>query len=92
MYITGMVRTQIYLPETLHRALGRAARRRGVSMAELIREGAALAVTEAQEKADPFDELIGIDDRGPAQMAERHDEYLTGLRARRRSRRSKPSR
>jgi hypothetical protein len=39
MYVgNNVVRTQIYLPESLHRALGRAARQRGVSMAELIRD------------------------------------------------------
>jgi hypothetical protein len=80
-----VVRTQIYLSETLHRALGRAARRRGVSMAELIREAAESAVASTAEVPDPLEGLVGIDDGGPADMAERHDAYLT--RPERRTRR-----
>jgi ribbon-helix-helix CopG family protein len=87
----NVVRTQIYLPESLHRAIGRAARRRGVSMAELIREAAEAAVGSAQELADPLEGLLGNDDSGPADMAERHDEYLSGL-PRRRPKRSTPRR
>jgi hypothetical protein len=48
-------------------------------MAELIREAAEAAVGSAQELADPLEGLLGNDDSGPADMAERHDEYSADL-------------
>ncbi len=82
-----MVRTQIYLSESLHDALGRAARRRGVSMAALIREAAEQVTAGAKDAADPLEGLVGLEDRGPTDMAERHDAYLVGRRGRPKSRR-----
>ena len=41
-----MVRTQIYLPEELHQNLRGLARRMGLSMAQLLREGAEKVVRE----------------------------------------------
>ena len=76
MYIHHVVRTQIYLPEVLHRALARAAAKRGVSMAELIREAAESAVNDTGELVDPLEEISGIRDRGPADMSAQHDAYL----------------
>jgi predicted DNA-binding ribbon-helix-helix protein len=71
------VRTQIYLPRALHRALGQAARRRGVSMAQLLREGAEIVLREeAGEPTDPLASLIGIVKGGPADLSENHDRYL----------------
>ncbi len=41
-----MVRTQIYLPEELHQELRGMSRRMGLSMAQLLREGAEKVVKE----------------------------------------------
>jgi hypothetical protein len=46
-------------------------------MAELIREAAESVVKDAPDVVDPLDGLVGVVDRGPVDMAERHDEYLT---------------
>jgi hypothetical protein len=89
MYTGSMVRTQIYLPDDLHRALGHAARRRGVSMAELIRRAAETVVTNEDSVTDPLADITGIDDRGPTDMAEQHDAHLFGKRH---ARRAKPRR
>lgn len=71
-----VVRTQIYLPEVLHRALARAAAKRGVSMAELIREAAAFAVNDTGGLVDPLEDISGMPDAGPKDMSTRHDAYL----------------
>ena len=76
MYIWRVVRTQIYLPEVLHRALTRAAAKRGVSMAELIRDAAESAVNDTGELVDPLEDITGLRDKGPADMSARHDQYL----------------
>jgi hypothetical protein len=76
---TSEVRTQIYLPKKLHRALRRTAKARGVSMAQLLREAAEEVVRRAQEPGpDPFEGLIGTIEQGPADLAENHDHYLYG--------------
>lgn len=81
---TSEVRTQIYLPRRLHQALRRAARRRGVSMAQLLREAAEEAVRRARPAdEDPLADLIGIIRGAPADLAEHHDRYLYGGRPRR---------
>jgi hypothetical protein len=77
------VRTQIYLPKRLHRALGETARRRGVSMAQLLREGAEIVLAQATDQvSDPLGNLIGAVKSGPSDVSERHDEYLQRRRAR----------
>ena len=73
------VRTQIYLPRRLHQALRRAAKARGVSMAQLIREAAEDALRRARPRdEDPLTGLIGIIRDAPPDLAERHDHYLYG--------------
>lgn len=73
------VRTQIYLPRRLHLALRRAARARGVSMAQLLREAAEEAVRRATpRREDPLGDLIGVIRDAPADLAECHDHYLYG--------------
>jgi len=46
-----MRKTTVYLPEELKRALAKAARRRGVSEAELLREAVARVANEAETPA-----------------------------------------
>lgn len=71
------VRTQIYLPGKLHRALKRAAKQRGVSMAQLLREPAEDAVRkQSMAVTDPLEGLIGAVRDDTADLAESHDGYL----------------
>ena len=74
--VTQQVRTQIYLPRRLHRALRQAAAERGVSMAELIREAAEDAVRRSAWAVDPFEGLVGAAEDAPPDLAEKHDRYL----------------
>jgi len=79
------VRTQIYLPRDLHRALRRVARQRRVSMAHLLRDAAEEAVRRtAPGPADPLADLIGAAATGPRDLSSEHDHYLYGLPKKRR--------
>lgn len=73
-----MVRTIIQLPEEQAAALERAARRRGVSKAAVVRE--ALELLLAREGGDPALEqalrAAGSGCSGLPDLAERHDDYL----------------
>jgi Arc/MetJ-type ribon-helix-helix transcriptional regulator len=76
-----MVRTIIQLPEDQAAALERAARRRGVSKAALVRE--ALGLLLARESGEPAVEralrAAGSGASGVRDLAERHDDYLAEL-------------
>lgn len=73
-----MVRTIIQLREAQAAALDRAARRRGMSKAAVVRE--ALDALLAREGSDPALEralrAAGSGASGTSDLAERHDEYL----------------
>ena len=73
-----MVRTIIQLPDDQAAALARAASRRGVSKAALVRE--ALGMLLAREGGDPIVEralrAAGAGASGVHDLAERHDDYL----------------
>lgn len=71
------IRTQVYLPAELHRRLRAAAHRRGVSMAELIRESAG-ALLDKSEGAGPLDQVVGLVANAPRDLSEGHDKYLYG--------------
>jgi predicted DNA-binding ribbon-helix-helix protein len=78
------VRTQIYLPRRLHQSLRRAAKARGVSMAQLIREAAEEVVRRTEGPLqDPLKDLIGVIRDAPRDLAEGHDGYLYGSPRRR---------
>jgi Arc/MetJ-type ribon-helix-helix transcriptional regulator len=76
-----MVRTIIQLPEDQAAALERAARRRGVSKAALVRE--ALSLLLARESGEPAVEralrAAGSGASGVRDLGERHDDYLAEL-------------
>lgn len=71
----GMDKTTVYLPRPLKEALAAAARRRGVSEAELIREGIAL-VTATGEPRRP---RLPLFDSGKPDLAAHFDELLKGF-------------
>ncbi|MBI4730522.1 MAG: hypothetical protein HY775_13650 [Acidobacteria bacterium] len=71
-------RTQIYLDPEHHRALVADARRRGISLAALMREVVASHVREQAPSYETksFDAIIGIIDGEPTDVAAHFDEYL----------------
>jgi hypothetical protein len=74
---------QIYLEERQHRALRVIARRRGVSVARLLRDGADKVIAETVPPADdPLMDLIELaQSGGPRDGAERHDAYLSSRKS-----------
>jgi hypothetical protein len=77
----AMVRTQITLTEAQHGRLLRVARSRGVSMAEVVRQAVDAAVpdedAEMRRRWERARSVIGAFDSGGANIAERHDDYLS---------------
>lgn len=74
---------QVYLEEHQHRVLREIARRRRVSVARLLREGADRVIRDAlPPEHDPLMELPNLAAAGgPGDGAERHDAYLYQAKA-----------
>ena len=67
---------QVYLrPEQLE-AVRALARRRQVSVAELIRRGVDRLLADVPAEEDPLWDIIGLVEGGLPDLAEKHDEYL----------------
>lgn len=71
----GMNKTTVYLPSELKEALGRAARRRRRSEADLIREGVALVVARSEPRAP----RLPLFESGQSDLAETVDDALKGF-------------
>lgn len=72
-----MKRTQIYLEPELDKELGLLASRRGVSKAQLLREGAHRLVCDEQSAdEDPLMAIIGLVHTEPEAVSEEHDDFL----------------
>jgi hypothetical protein len=67
---------QVYLRQDQLNALRSLAKRRGVSLAELVRQGVDYLLAEVPAEEDPLWNIIGLADAGPSDLAEKHDEYL----------------
>ena len=67
---------QIYLREDQIETLRVISKRRGESMAALIREGVDMLMDELPPEEDPLLDIIGLYDSGTGDLAEKHDEYL----------------
>ncbi|MCC7354053.1 MAG: ribbon-helix-helix domain-containing protein [Anaerolineae bacterium] len=67
---------QIYLRDEQMAMLRALARRRGVSLAELIRQGVDRLLAEVPAAEDPLSDIVGFFDSGQGDLAERHDAYL----------------
>jgi len=81
-----VVRTQVQFSEDQYERLKALASRRGVSIAELVRRGVERLLDEdrGDEKWRRLLEVAGTvsDEQGATDVAERHDDYLAGLHAR----------
>ncbi|MDP1722867.1 MAG: CopG family transcriptional regulator [Candidatus Gottesmanbacteria bacterium] len=77
-----MIRTQVYLPEELHRDLKLLAAARMVNYSTLIRAGVARVLKDDQAKmknSDAWKSFIGAGGKGgPKDVASRIDYYLYG--------------
>lgn len=68
---------QIYLRRDQLEALRALAEKRGVSIAELVRQGVDKLLAEVPVGEDPALEIIGLFHSGRGDLAEKHDEYIT---------------
>ena len=67
---------QVYLERNQDRALRALAKRRGVSIAELIRRSVDKYLAALPVEDDPALQIMGLGRSGLGDLAERHDEYL----------------
>lgn len=72
---------QIYLDERQHRALKALARQEGSTIAALVRESVAKYLESVPVDKDPALRLVALGGRGPRNLAEKHDRYLTEIHA-----------
>jgi hypothetical protein len=81
-----MVRTQVYLPRSVHATLTRRAKEQGLTLAEQIRAALDeyLARLHPNESGgillpdDPLLQMIGMIDSGVDDLGRNHDDYLYG--------------
>lgn len=76
-------RTQVYMPNSLNRALNQAARQEGVSVAQVIRQAVerylGIGRSPRFPQHDPIDDIIGsLPPDGIRDAARRHDDYIWG--------------
>lgn len=72
-----MIRTQIYLPEDLHRELSLLAKQEKKSLSDLIREGAKKVVKEKDKISTTWLRNInGIIKKGPKNLSKKINESL----------------
>ena len=72
---------QIYLRQDQMAALRQIAEQRGVSIAELVREGVDHLLVSLPVEDDPLLNIVGLGDSGLGDLAEKHDQYLVDLEA-----------
>ena len=70
---------QVYLRQDQIDPLRAEAKRRGVSLAELVRQGVDRLLEEAPVEEDPLWKIVGIMDSGVGDLAENHDKYLAEI-------------
>ncbi len=79
-----MERTTIMLPHDLKLQVAQHARRKGISMGELIRDAITAALSQAGDNGKSDDPLFSDNEvfqgPAPADIAANHDEYLYGKR------------
>jgi hypothetical protein len=70
---------QVYLRSDQIDALRSLSKRRGESMAELVREGVDRILEELPPEENPLLDIIGIFDSGVGDLSEKHDEVLADM-------------
>lgn len=70
---------QVYLRADQIDALRALAKRRGDSMAGLVREGVDNLLQEVPPEEDPLLEVVGLYDSGIGDLSEKHDEYIAQM-------------
>jgi len=70
---------QIYLRAEQLDALRALSRRKGESVAALVRKGVDRLLEEIPAEEDPLLEVIGLYDSGLGDLSENHDQYLAQL-------------
>jgi hypothetical protein len=70
---------QVYLRSDQMDALRSLSKRRGESMAELVREGVDKVLEEVPPEENPLLDIIGIFDSGMGDLSEKHDEFLVKM-------------
>ncbi len=76
MAVVNMKPVQVYLRPAQIEALRALASRRGVSIAELIREGVDQVLANEPVENDPLWDIIGIGDSAYTDLSANHDAYL----------------
>ena len=75
-----MLRTQIYLPEELYTDLNNWAKKKGISLAEMIRKLVKKGLREEKEKPVKENDLIKLSELklkgGPKDLSSKFDSYL----------------
>lgn len=84
LYTANMIRTQVYLPETLYTDIKRRAKAKGETAAQLIREALKRELYEVkpatgQASDKTWKQLVEeLNIRGPKDLSSRIDDYLYG--------------
>lgn len=75
-----MIRTQVYIPEDLHRDLMLLAKQEGVNFSKLVREGVEeVRKKRTKAKKNDWREFVGAGGRGgPKDLSSKIDYYLYG--------------
>jgi len=80
--VLAMKPIQVYLRQDQIEPLRAEATRRGVSLAELVRQGVDRLLEEAPLEEDPLWKVVGIMDSSVGDLADNHDKYLAETYAR----------
>lgn len=75
----GKMPLQVYLRSDQLDALRALSKRRGESIAGLVREGVDRLLDEIPPEEDPLLEVVGLYDSGIGDLSEKHDEVLAKM-------------
>lgn len=76
MAVINMRAMQIHVRPEQFKRLQATAKRRGLSMSEVVRQGIDCVTMDVPLEEDPLWNIIGIVDSGPPDLSEKLDEYL----------------
>ncbi len=79
MTVSSMKPVQVYLRPEQIEALRVLARRREMSVAELVRQGVDQLLAGVPAEEDPAWNIIGLCDSGPSDLSANHDAYLAQI-------------